>query len=143
VTVLHMLELGVILGKIQQAHRQHVSANFPEPGICVSRCADSVPQWPCGAARAAAALAAVLPLSDAAALKYRATGHVDVMALDESIREAIAEALAGQGRDEIPVGQCEFCQARNVRLVAVLTADTDQRVCADCHEDPRVPTTTR
>jgi len=35
--------------------------------------------------------------------------------------------------------QCEFCRGPGP-LVAVLAADTDQRVCAECHADPRVPT---
>jgi hypothetical protein len=49
-----------MLARIQRDHRQHVSAGFPAPGVCVSRCADSQPRWPCGAYRAAAAAAAAL-----------------------------------------------------------------------------------
>src|ERR1700728_771111 len=46
-----------MLAEIQHHHRQHVSQNFPEPGICVSRCAD---RWPCQAYRSAAAAKAAL-----------------------------------------------------------------------------------
>lgn len=42
---------------IKHHHRQHVSDNFPAPGICVSRCTD---KWPCEAYRSAAALDAAL-----------------------------------------------------------------------------------
>lgn len=42
---------------IMHHHRQHVSDNFPSPGICVRRCDD---KWPCEAYRAAAALDAAL-----------------------------------------------------------------------------------
>jgi len=45
------------LGEIKHHHRQHVSANFPAPGICVSRCAG---RWPCQAWSAASAVEAVL-----------------------------------------------------------------------------------
>lgn len=48
------------LAKILRDHRQHVSENFPAPGVCVSRCADSQPRWPCGAYRAAAAAEAAV-----------------------------------------------------------------------------------
>jgi hypothetical protein len=50
-----------MLDTIQHDHRQHVSANFPAPGICVSRCAE---RWPCQAYRAAAAALAALNLAD-------------------------------------------------------------------------------
>lgn len=40
------------------------------------------------------------------------------------------------------VGRCELCEASNVELVAALSADPDQKVCAECHADPRIPTTT-
>lgn len=49
--------IATYLAEMQKHHRQHVSANFPAPGICVSRCAE---RWPCSAARVAAALKAVL-----------------------------------------------------------------------------------
>lgn len=39
-----------------------------------------------------------------------------------------------------PMGQCEFCMAPKVSLVAMLAADPDQRVCRVCHDDPRIPT---
>ena len=45
------------LEAIKERHRKHVSVNFPEPGICVSRCPG---RWPCEAYRAASAAAAVL-----------------------------------------------------------------------------------
>jgi hypothetical protein len=51
---------AAILDGILHDHRQHVSENFPAPGVCVSRCADSQPRWPCGAYRAAAAAKAAL-----------------------------------------------------------------------------------
>jgi hypothetical protein len=40
-----------------EAHGQHVSANYPSPGVCVSRCAES---WPCRPYLMATALLAVL-----------------------------------------------------------------------------------
>jgi hypothetical protein len=46
------------MAKLDDHHQQHVSQNFPEPGICVS---DHRP-WPCDAARAVGALKAVLKL---------------------------------------------------------------------------------
>jgi hypothetical protein len=48
------------LGQILHGHRQHVSTGFPAPGICVSRCADSQPRWPCGAYRSASAVKALV-----------------------------------------------------------------------------------
>jgi hypothetical protein len=42
---------------IKHSHRQHVSANFPGMGICISRCPGA---WPCTAHRAASALEAAL-----------------------------------------------------------------------------------
>ena len=57
-------DLASTLAGIKHDHRQHVSANFPAPGICVSRCADSHPRWPCGAYRAAAAAEAALKAVD-------------------------------------------------------------------------------
>jgi hypothetical protein len=48
------------VAKVQHGHRQHVSVNFPAPGICVSRCSEP---WPCAAARTAAALDAVMALA--------------------------------------------------------------------------------
>lgn len=59
-------DLNAELAKMKHDHRQHVSANFPAPGICVSRCSDSQPRWPCHAYRAVAALEAVLKLADEA-----------------------------------------------------------------------------
>jgi hypothetical protein len=41
----------------KRRHRQHVSVNFPAPGLCVSRCAGP---WPCTAYRAAAAIETAL-----------------------------------------------------------------------------------
>jgi hypothetical protein len=38
---------------IKRRHRQHVSAMWPEPGICVARCPG---KWPCAPHRMAAAL---------------------------------------------------------------------------------------
>jgi hypothetical protein len=37
-------------------------------------------------------------------------------------------------------GQCEFCTQQDVVLVAALSDDPDQMVCAACHADERVPT---
>jgi len=56
-----MTDPAAILAGIQHHHRQHVSQNFPAPGICVSRCTD---RWPCQAYRAAAAALAALKLAD-------------------------------------------------------------------------------
>jgi hypothetical protein len=50
-----MPDAAAMLNRILRDHRQHVSENFPAPGICLSRCADSQPPWPCGAYRAASA----------------------------------------------------------------------------------------
>lgn len=43
---------------------------------------------------------------------------------------------------ELPqhVGTCDFCGEENVPRPAVLVDDPDQRVCAVCHEHPRIPT---
>ena len=49
--------LSSAVAEIKHHHRQHLSANFPAPGICVKRCAGS---WPCEAYRAAAAVEAAL-----------------------------------------------------------------------------------
>lgn len=38
------------------------------------------------------------------------------------------------------LGTCEFCKAGPRALIAVLEADPDQRVCGECHSDPRLPT---
>jgi hypothetical protein len=38
------------------------------------------------------------------------------------------------------IGTCEFCGEPNVKLVAKLKADPDQKVCATCAKDPRIPT---
>jgi hypothetical protein len=45
------------LEQIRARHQQHVSLNYPAPGICVSR--DSG-RWPCDAARLLSALEAAL-----------------------------------------------------------------------------------
>jgi hypothetical protein len=58
---MHDDRLAAELNEIKHHHRQHVSINFPAPGICVSRCAQS---WPCETARAAAALDALLKRAD-------------------------------------------------------------------------------
>jgi hypothetical protein len=48
------------------------------------------------------------------------------------------EATTDPGADRR--GQCEFCHAADVALVAVLSADPDQAVCEACNADPRLPT---
>ena len=35
---------------------------------------------------------------------------------------------------------CHFCERKNACIVATLAGDPEQRVCIDCHNDPRVPT---
>ncbi len=49
-------ELATALAEIKHDHRQHVSVNFPAPGVCVS----NRERWPCQAYRAAAAVEAAL-----------------------------------------------------------------------------------
>lgn len=51
--------LAAKLAEIKHHHRQHVSINYPAPGICVSRCSA---RWPCDAYRAAAGADAMLEL---------------------------------------------------------------------------------
>lgn len=71
-----------------------------------------------------------------------------VLAQDCAARPAAAACRGGQldwpavaaDPARSPAGQCEFCRAPGVPLVAVLTADPDQQVCAECHADPRLPT---
>lgn len=48
--------LAAALAEIKHDHRQHVSLNFPAPGVCVSH----RDRWPCQAHRAAAAVEAAL-----------------------------------------------------------------------------------
>jgi hypothetical protein len=74
-------ELTAALDEIRASHRQHVSINFPEPGICVSRDGS----WPCNAGRLLVALDEVLKLADKGG-----TGVPPVR-----IREAISRALLG------------------------------------------------
>lgn len=38
------------------------------------------------------------------------------------------------------IGTCDFCGHPRTPRIARLAADPDQRVCAECHEDPRLPT---
>lgn|ERR1017187_9298790 len=80
--------------KTRHGHRQHVSPNFPAPGICVSRCAE---HWPCPSARMAAALEAVMDL--AAKHEHGALRWQDPLPVPEWIplvREAISRALRGE-----------------------------------------------
>ena len=51
-------DLTAELARFHEYHQQHVSTNYPEPGICVSR--DG--KWPCDSARLLAAVEAVLKL---------------------------------------------------------------------------------
>lgn len=84
-------DLSTALAEIREHHRQHVSANYPAPGICVSRCPE---RWPCGPARAVAAVDAVLKAA-AGWQRYAARGD----AQDECAREArkvILAALTGE-----------------------------------------------
>jgi len=50
--------LTAALEEIKRDHRQHVSVNFPVPGVCVS----NRDRWPCQAYRAASAVDAALKL---------------------------------------------------------------------------------
>lgn len=65
----------------------------------------------------------------------------DVMDRAPEPRHSEALRLAILGVLVRGVGDCEWCNARRVKLVAHLDADRDQRVCAECHADTRVPTT--
>lgn len=47
---------------------------------------------------------------------------------------------SGRGAGPRRTGKCEFCQMPGTALVAALVSDSDQRVCQNCHDDPRVPT---
>lgn len=100
-----MSDTASMLNRILRDHRQHVSEGFPAPGVCLSRCADSHPRWPCGAYRAASAAKAALKLADE-------LEHVEAVPPsgkeDEAaalglrwcatrLREAITSALAGKG----------------------------------------------
>jgi hypothetical protein len=88
------------LDKIRKSHRQHVSENFPAPGICVSRCAE---RYPCSSARLLAAVDAVLTLADAIAVPHAPArnsyegGYVDAeRQLGKVFREEVARALTGE-----------------------------------------------
>jgi hypothetical protein len=45
--------LAAKLARLRDSHRQHATANFPAPGICIKCCPEP---WPCGAARLVAAV---------------------------------------------------------------------------------------
>jgi hypothetical protein len=86
-------ELAAALAEIKHDHRQHVSVNFPAPGVCVS----NRERWPCQAYRAAAAVEAAL--SAAAGWKrFAAEGDAQDECAGE-LRKVIAAALAGKGND--------------------------------------------
>jgi hypothetical protein len=88
-------KLSAALDKMRNSHRQHISVNYPAPGICVSRCAE---RYPCAAARAVAALDAVLKL--AGGWKQEA-GHLDKMAghVTDSLRRQVL-GLRAQACDD-------------------------------------------
>ena len=70
-------------------------------------------------------------------------GFSEGMPREQQIANAVGQ-LEGAIRDIQSVinalgGTCEFCGASNVPLVATLEADPDQRICATCHADPRIP----
>jgi hypothetical protein len=66
--------LSAAVAEIKHHHRQHVSVNFPEPGICVSRCAV---KWPCEAYRGAAVVDALLKAHEPVQIYHNADdcGH--------------------------------------------------------------------
>lgn len=88
-------KLSAEVARIKHDHRQHVSANFPAPGICVSRCSG---RWPCQAYRAAAALAEVLrAIRTPSDLEGRGLPG-DGQAVRRAVRAAITSALTGEGK---------------------------------------------
>jgi hypothetical protein len=93
--------LSAALAEIKHDHRQHVSVNFPAPGVCVSH----RDRWPCQAYRAAAAVEAVLKLADnAKPTSFAAVwnGPIKPVAwnLDpEKLRAAVLAALTGKEAD--------------------------------------------
>jgi hypothetical protein len=86
-------ELAAAIAEIKHDHRQHVSVNFPAPGVCVS----NRERWPCQAYRAAAAVEAALSAADSWKL-FAAEGDAQDECADE-LREAIARELTGRGND--------------------------------------------
>jgi hypothetical protein len=82
------------LDKMRRSHRQHVSANYPAPGICVSRCSDP---WPRATAQLLAVVDAVLKLAD----KWDAEFADGTVFLDREIgalllRRAVTGELLGE-----------------------------------------------
>lgn len=90
--------LSAALAEIKHDHRQHVSVNFPAPGVCVSR----RDKWPCQAYCAAAAVEAVLNLAgDAKPTSFGAAGNGPIKPvawnLDPGkLRAAVLTELAGK-----------------------------------------------
>lgn len=41
---------------------------------------------------------------------------------------------------DLHIGTCDFCRKENTPRLFRLVADPDQRVCDECHRDPRIPT---
>ena len=85
-------KLTAALDEIRSHHQQHVSVNFPAPGICISRDGS----WPCEAGRLLAALDKVLKLTEPSDQPLVRIIRCDV------IREAISRELLGKesGNDE-------------------------------------------
>lgn len=93
--------LSAAVAKIKSDHRQHVSVNFPAPGLCVSRCAGP---WPCQAWRAASAVEAVLKLHALTAL------HRHTEPCDRHRYRGIAERGACPDCRVIEWTGCETCR---------------------------------
>ena len=95
--------LTAALDEIRANHQQHVSMNFPEPGICVSRDGS----WPCDSGRLLAALDEVLNLADDLDAPPASTSSAveeDRMWIRQEcatdFRAAIFRALLGEEGDE-------------------------------------------
>jgi len=84
--------LTAALDEIRANHQQHVSMNFPEPGICVSRDGS----WPCDSGRLLAALDEVLKLHHPA-LGQPEWCEESGFSWPCSTHEAITRALLGEG----------------------------------------------
>jgi hypothetical protein len=109
--------VAAYLDQVRKDHAQHVSANFPAPGICVSRCAEA---WPCSVARLAAAVEAVLKGH------YKLTLYtIAITGWDPAIRCGHTEAEMENGRHELSDDSDD-----------VLCLDKPEAdVCAQCRDE--------
>jgi hypothetical protein len=91
-------KLTAALDEIRSHHQQHVSVNFPAPGICISRDGS----WPCEAGRLLAALDEVL---DTHLLSIAADG------------EEVCTRCGWEAGKRVPAGKCLIREAISRELL--------------------------